>query len=178
MYRLRKWHRGDVERLLEAFAWEELTRQEADVPRTREDAVEWIERRDVLAREQDVHGFAVVDGPDRVLGHVQIAVTSRRHESGWLSFWTHPAEQGRGVATEGARLISRFAFDELNLFRVEAGHRIDNPGSCLALGRAGLRPEGMERAKLRYGTSRYDTASHARLVTDPDVWSAEGPCKG
>lgn len=178
MYRLRKWDRGDVDRLQEAFAWEELAWQEIDVPRTADEVVAWIEHRDEPAREQDVHGFAVVDGTNKALGHVQITVTSRRHGLGWLSFWTHPAEQGRGVATEGARLVSRFAFDELDLFRVEAGHRIDNPGSCLALGRAGLRPEGVERAKLRYGTSRYDTAAHARLVTDPDTWSPEGACKG
>ncbi|MEC3894723.1 MULTISPECIES: GNAT family N-acetyltransferase [Nocardiopsis] len=176
MYRLREWNRGDADRLLEAFAWRELAWQETEVPRTPDEAMEWIDRRAVLTKEE-IHGFAVVDGLDKVLGHVQISVTSRRHELGWLSFWTHPAEQGRGVATAGARLASRFAFDELGLFRVEAGHRIDNPGSCVALGRAGLLPEGIERAKLLYGTSRYDTASHARLVTDPEEWTPEGPCK-
>ncbi|MBR8741869.1 GNAT family N-acetyltransferase [Nocardiopsis sp. MG754419] len=178
MYRLREWNRGDVDRLLEAFAWEELAWQEPDVPNTVDLALEWIDRRAELARTEDVHGFAVVDGRDRALGHAQVAVTSRAHGLGWLSFWTHRGEQGRGVATEGARLVSRFAFDDLDLFRVEAGHRLDNPGSCLALGRAGLLPEGIERAKLRYGTSRYDTASHARLVTDAEVRSPEGPCKG
>lgn len=179
LYRLREWNRGDVDRLLEAFAWEELVWQEpGDLPRTPDQAREWIAHRAELAGEGDVHGFAVVDDQDKALGHVQISVSSRRHELGWLSFWTHPAEQGRGVATAGARLASRFAFDRLDLFRVEAGHRLDNPGSCLALGRAGLLPEGTERAKLRYGTSRYDTASHARLVTDPDTWTPEGPCKG
>lgn len=178
MYRLREWNRGDADRLLEAFRWDELSRQEREVPRTREQALEWIARRPVLASEQEVHGFAVVDGTDRVLGHAQVSVTSRTHGLGWLSYWTHPAEQGRGVASAGARLAAGFAFAELGLFRVETGHRVNNPGSCVAARRAGFRPEGIERAKLRYGTSRYDTGSHARLVTDPVEGVAEGVCGG
>ncbi|MEU3020682.1 MULTISPECIES: GNAT family N-acetyltransferase [unclassified Nocardiopsis] len=178
MYVLREWNRGDTDRLLEAFAWDELARQEPEVPRTRDQALEWIDRRPVLAAEGDVHGFAVVDGTDRVLGHAQLGVTSRRHGLGWLSYWTHPAEQGRGVASAGADLVARFAFGELGLFRVETGHRLNNPGSCVAARRAGFRPEGIERAKLRYGTSRFDTGTHARLVTDAVEGVAEGVCGG
>ena len=178
MYRLREWVRGDADRLLAAFAWEELAWQESDVPHTRDQALEWIDLRSVLAKEKDVHGFAVVDGTDKALGHVQVGVTSRRHDLGWLSFWTHPAEQGRGVASGGARLVTEFAFDELDLFRVEMGHRLENTGSCVAGRRAGFRPEGIERAKLRYGTSRYDAGTHARLVTDPVEGVAEGVCGG
>lgn len=178
MYRVREWNRGDVDRLLEAFRWDELSWQEADVPHTRDEALEWIARREILAKEKDVHGFAVVDGPDRVLGHAQVSVSSRRHDFGWLSYWTHPAEQGRGVASAGARLATEFAFSELGLYRVETGHRVNNPGSCVAARRAGFRPEGIERAKLRYGTSRYDTGTHARLVTDPVEGVEEGVCGG
>lgn len=178
MYRVREWNRGDVDRLLEAFRWDELAWQESDVPRTKDEALEWIARREILAKEKDAHGFAVVDGPDRVLGHVQVSVSSRRHDFGWLSYWTHPAEQGRGVASAGARLATEFAFSELDLYRVETGHRVNNPGSCVAARRAGFRPEGVERAKLRYGTSRYDTGVHARLVTDPVEGVEEGVCGG
>ncbi|GHC70327.1 hypothetical protein GCM10007079_01650 [Nocardiopsis terrae] len=178
MYRVREWNRGDADRLLTAFAWEELARQESDVPRTRDEALEWIAGRAVLAKERDVHGFVVVDGQDRALGHVQVSVSSRRHDFGWLAYWTHPAEQGRGVASAGARLATEFAFDRLDLFRVETGHRLNNPGSCVAARRAGFRPEGIERAKLRYGTSRYDTGMHARLVTDPVEGVPEGVCGG
>lgn len=178
MYRVREWNRGDVDRLLEAFRWDELAWQESDVPHTKDEALEWIARREILAKEKDVHGFAVVDGPDRVLGHVQVSVSSRRHDFGWLSYWTHPAEQGRGVASAGARLAAEFAFAELDLYRVETGHRVNNPGSCVAARRAGFRPEGIERAKLRYGTSRYDAGTHARLVTDPVEGVEEGVCGG
>ena len=80
MYRLREWNRGDVDRLLEAFAWEDLVRQEpGDLPRTPDQAREWIAHRTEQARDRDVHGFAVVDGQDKALGHVQISVGSRRH---------------------------------------------------------------------------------------------------
>lgn len=80
-------------------------------------------------------------------------------------------------ATAGARLISDLAFSRLGLFRLEMGHRPDNPGSFLAARRAGFRPEGVERAKLRYGDRRYDTGAHVRLATDPVEGIPDEPCR-
>jgi len=178
LHRLREWTPDDADRLLDAFTDPELSRQEPRVPGTPGQALEWIAHRAELVRERDVHGFAVVGGDaDDPLGHVQVAVTSPRHGWGWVSYWTHHAARGRGAATAAALLISEFAFTRLGLFRLELGHRLDNPGSCVAARRAGFRPEGIERAKLRYGGHRYDTGAHARLADDPVEGVPDGPCR-
>lgn len=154
----------------------ELGLQEPKAPSDPGEALAWIARRAELAMEREVYGFAVVaeDGPP--LGHVQVAVTSRRHEGGWVSYWTHGEARGKGVASAGARLVAEFAFAELGLFRLELGHRLNNPASCLVARRAGFRPEGIERAKLRYGDERFDTGTHARLVTDSIEGVEPVPC--
>lgn len=44
---------------------------------------------------------------------------------------------------------------------------MNNPASCRVATSAGFLPEGIERAKLRYGDERFDVEAHARLRTDP-----------
>lgn len=176
MYRLREWEPGDADRVLSAFTDPELVLQEAKVPTGPEEALGWIVRRAELAVEEEVYGFAIAKGDGPALGHAQVAVTSRRHAWGWVSYWTHAEARGKGVASAGARLVAEFAFAELGLFRLELGHRLNNPASCLVARRAGFRPEGIERAKLRYGDERFDTATHARLATDPLEGVELRPC--
>jgi RimJ/RimL family protein N-acetyltransferase len=176
VYRLREWEPEDADRLLEAFAEPELARQSPRVPDTPELAGEWIDRQRVRAEEGTAFGFAVVEDGGPVLGHVQVTVTSRRHDTGWVSYWTLARARGRGVATAGTLLVSEYAFAEAGLFRLELGHRLDNPGSCLVACRSGFRPEGIERRKLRHGSERFDRGAHARLATDPVEGVEPRPC--
>ncbi|CAL9457933.1 hypothetical protein SUDANB121_02594 [Nocardiopsis dassonvillei] len=166
MYRLRSWEPGDAERLLSAFAEPELAWQSTEVPDTRDAALAWIERQRRAAETGEAFGFAVTDGTGVALGHVQVSVTSRAHDLGWVSYWVHSEARGRGAATAAARLVAEYAFAETDLFRLELGHRLNNPASCLVALRSGFRPEGTERRKLRYGRERFDTGTHARLRTD------------
>ncbi|MBB6120966.1 GNAT family N-acetyltransferase [Nocardiopsis algeriensis] len=176
MYRLRAWEPADAERLLSAFAEPELARQAPQVPATREEALAWIDRCRELGEQGEALALAVVEGDGPPLGHVQVAVTSRRHGVGWVSYWTHAEARGRGAATAGARLAADLAFGELDLYRLELGHRLNNPGSCLVACRAGFRPEGIEREKLLHGGERFDTGTHARLAADPVEGVPETPC--
>ncbi|MFD6951077.1 acetyltransferase [Nocardiopsis sp. TSRI0078] len=176
MYRLREWEPGDADRLLEAFAEPELAWQAPTVPTTPDQAREWIVRQRLLAREGTGFGFAVVEGDGPVLGHVQVDVTNRHFDLGWVSYWTLAEARGRGVATAGVLLVCGFAFADLGLFRLELGHRLNNPASCLVARRSGFRPEGIERQKLRYGDERFDTGTHARLATDPVEGVEFRPC--
>ncbi|MDE3722373.1 GNAT family N-acetyltransferase [Nocardiopsis sp. N85] len=167
MYRLRPWGPRDAERLLSAFAEPELAWQSPEVPATTDEALEWIDRQRAAAEAGSSFGFAVTAGEDVALGHVQVSVTSRVHGLGWVSYWTHADARGRGAATAAVPLAAERVFAETDLFRLELGHRLNNPASCLVALRSGFRPEGIERRKLRYGDERFDTGTHARLRTDP-----------
>jgi len=63
--------------------------------------------------------------------------------------------------------VADWAFHDLNLFRIELGHRVNNPASCAVAKRAGFLAEGIERSKLEYGGVRFDVETHSRLATDP-----------
>jgi RimJ/RimL family protein N-acetyltransferase len=122
-------------------------------------------------RAEEAFPFAVVHGTggaEEVLGHMTVDAVDRRHATGWVSYWTAAAARGRGVASRACRALSRWAFDEAGLFRLELGHRVNNPASCRVATGAGYLVEGRERQKLAYDGVRHDVELHARLATDPD----------
>jgi RimJ/RimL family protein N-acetyltransferase len=63
--------------------------------------------------------------------------------------------------------VANWALEELGVFRLELGHRVNNPASGAIAVAAGFLPEGRDRQKLRYGDERFDTLSYSRLATDP-----------
>ncbi|MEV4159612.1 GNAT family N-acetyltransferase [Nonomuraea dietziae] len=157
--RLREWTAGDADRVLEAFRSEDMRAQSGEPIRTLDDAVRWIE-----GWQDRGHAFAVeLDG--LVVGNVAVTGIDG-HGNGWVSYWTTAQARGRGVAARAAGLLAEWAFAERGLFRLELGHRTNNPASCRVAVRAGFVAEGIERGKLVYDGVRYDVERHARLATD------------
>ncbi|MFJ2587575.1 GNAT family N-acetyltransferase [Streptomyces sp. NPDC087538] len=66
---------------------------------------------------------------DTVLGNVAVSAVDQCHRTGWVSYWTAVPARGRGVASLACRPLARWSFDELELFRLELGHRTNNPAS-------------------------------------------------
>lgn len=156
---LREWREEDAPVIVKAFQAPDM-RTQASLPiLTEQDAVGWIKAwRDVG------HAFAVtLDGV--VMGNVAVTGIDR-HDNGWVSYWTVAEARGRGVAAEGARKLAEWAFSERGLYRLELGHRTNNPASCRVAEKAGFRAEGIERGKLVHDGVRYDVERHARLAID------------
>jgi RimJ/RimL family protein N-acetyltransferase len=152
---------------MSAFA-DPLMRGQSEEAIDSEDAADkwisgWTERWDTGS----AYAFAVVEGDGVVLGNVAVAAVDRRHAVGWVSYWTTAAARGRGVASQACRALARWAFDDAELFRLELGHRVNNPASCRVAAAAGFAVEGLQRKKLEYDGVRYDVELHARLASGP-----------
>ncbi|MFE3453681.1 GNAT family N-acetyltransferase [Nonomuraea sp. NPDC059194] len=157
--RLREWTTGDAGAIVEAFGAADMRTQAAEPITTADDAIRWIESWPARG-----HAFAVVlDG--EVVGNVAVTGIDR-HDNGWVSYWTTARARGRGVAARATSLLAEWAFAERGLFRLELGHRVNNPASCRVAVKAGFRVEGVERGKLVYDGVRHDVERHARLATD------------
>lgn len=104
----------------------------------------------------------------RAVGNVGVSRIDRGNDIGWVCYWLASAARGRGLAAAALRSLARHCFDDLGLFRLELGHRVNDPASCHVALAAGFAIEGVERLKLRYGTERFDTETHARLRTDTE----------
>ncbi|MEU5825029.1 GNAT family protein [Streptomyces sp. NPDC047803] len=164
---LRPWEAADAPAVREAFAEPGMERQ-ADAPvGSVSDAGLWIGRRQEQWSRGTAFAFAVADAAGGALGGVAVSSLDLRHATGWVSYWTGSAARGRGVATLGCRALAHWCFTELDLFRLELGHRTNNPASCRVALAAGFAVEGLQRRKLAYDGVRHDVETHARLATDP-----------
>ncbi|WP_327260237.1 GNAT family N-acetyltransferase [Streptomyces sp. NBC_01232] len=167
---LRRWAMRDAPSVMTAFADPLMREQTSEPIGTVHAAEQWIAARDDEWDSGSAFAFSVVvdDDDGIVLGHVSVGAVNRRHGIGWVSYWTTATARGRGVASRACRTLALWAFRDAELFRLELGHRVNNPGSCRVALAAGFAVEGRQRQKLSYDGSRFDVELHARLATDPD----------
>lgn len=81
-----------------------------------------------------------IDNQGRMIGLVDLdAVTD---EEATLGYWIERAAWGQGFASEAAQAVLDFAFGDLELKRVRAGHAADNPASGRILAKLGFQLMG------------------------------------
>ena len=84
-------------------------------------------------------GVAVADG--EVVVDLTLNVRSHEGRGGELGFIVHPRHQGRGYATEAARALLEWAFEEVGFHRIYARHEPRNAASGRVLEKLGMRKE-------------------------------------
>jgi [ribosomal protein S5]-alanine N-acetyltransferase len=86
-----------------------------------------------------------------VVGMVFLHSFSRRHKKAEIAFNVARCHWKKGIATESAQAVLRFAFKETALNRIEATCMSDNVGSRRVLEKIGMSQEGtMRRSRFRY----------------------------
>jgi RimJ/RimL family protein N-acetyltransferase len=101
--------------------------------------------------------FRVVDAAtDQVVGGVNLRMAG--NETAEVSYFLRASARGRGLATRAVRLVTRWAFDELGIERIELRAHPENEASIRVAERAGFAREGIERASRAWpdGT-RFDS---------------------
>ncbi|MDM5199438.1 GNAT family protein [Fictibacillus enclensis] len=64
-------------------------------------------------------------------------------QSAFIGYFLDKEQNGKGYTTEAVKLISTYAFNEVNLHRIEAGVMPHNIGSIRVLEKAGFHKEGL-----------------------------------
>ncbi|HJQ50872.1 MAG TPA: GNAT family N-acetyltransferase [Gaiellaceae bacterium] len=113
--------------------------------------------------------FAIVDDGGEVLGLALAPKIDRETRTAELGYVVAPEARGRGVATEALRRLTAWAFDELEMFRLELLISVDNTASKKVAERCGYAREGVLRSAYFKQGRREDTEIWSRLATDP--WS-------
>ncbi len=106
-------------------------------------------------------------GTGEVIGSVELEISNAAHQEGEIGYLLARAHWGRGYATEAARAITAFGFDQLGLHRIWATCSPANPGSARVLQKCGMAREGHLRAHrlLKDGTWR-DSLLYAVLENE------------
>lgn len=110
--------------------------------------------------------FVIVDEADSVVGRVNLNnIVRGASQSASLGYWLDQASGGRGLATAAVRDITRLAFAELGLHRIQADTLVDNVASQRVLARTGFVRMGLAPSYLKIAGRWQDCILH-QLVND------------
>ena len=113
-------------------------------------------------------GFAIEDERGDFLGLALAPDIDRDGREVELGYIVHPAARGRGVATQGLVLLTRWAFDELGALRAYLFIDSENAASLKVAQRAGYVREGRLRSVHLKQGRRADSDVWSRLPSDPE----------
>jgi ribosomal-protein-alanine N-acetyltransferase len=125
-------------------------------------------QRERLRRQLDggTHPFAIVD-EGQLVGTVNLFNIIRESlQSGVIGYWVDHDRNGRGLATGAVGEILAYAFDELELHRVEAATLVDNLTSQRVLAKNRFEKIGLARDFLRIDDEWRDFLLFQRLADD------------
>lgn len=144
---LRSWRVEDAGAVAAACRDLEIPRWIPFVPRpyTDEDALAYVQR--CIDAPEGRYPFAVTSADDgRLLGSIEMGVNAMR--TGHIGYWVAAEARGVGVGTTALRTLAGWAFQELELGRLELVTDPDNVGSQRVAEKAGFQREGTLRSHL------------------------------
>jgi RimJ/RimL family protein N-acetyltransferase len=114
-----------------------------------------------------IANWTVVDAlSDELLAMISLDIIAIR-QAGEIGYWCAPWARSRGVMSAAVRLVRDWAFDELELERLELTTDVDNIGSQRVAQAAGFRREGVMRGYLTARGRRSDDVLFGLLPGDP-----------
>jgi [ribosomal protein S5]-alanine N-acetyltransferase len=145
--RLRPYREEDIAELLPIIDTREVAATTLRIahPYTEQDARDFL----ALAREPGKIWLAITLRNDgKQIGGIGLRVDDQ-HQHAELGYWLGLPYWGQGYATEAARELLRYGFEDLGLHRIFASHFKPNPSSGRILVKLGMHHEGCQREHLR-----------------------------
>jgi len=93
-------------------------------------------------------------------------VVGREHDRAEIGYWIAVEHWNRGYATEAAREVMRYGFEELNINRIFAMYFARNAASGRVMQKLGMRHEGSLREHLVKWGERIDVELYGILRSD------------
>jgi [ribosomal protein S5]-alanine N-acetyltransferase len=119
-------------------------------PYSEEQARDWISSHaDACAQGKGVAFGVELTHSNQLIGAVGLREIDKEHSQAEIGFWIGTDWWGKGYATEAAKRVIRYGFEELGLNRVYAHHMVRNPASGRVLEKSGMQREGLLRERVR-----------------------------
>lgn len=151
---LRPYLPDDLDAFAEMHGREDVARYLPWETRDAEASRVALERHQELALDKDGDGITLAgflketggeqaggEQPRALVGEFVLFLRSIEHRGGEVGYVLHPAFQGRGLATEGARAMLSLGFETMRMHRIIARIDARNAPSAAVLARLGMRRE-------------------------------------
>lgn len=87
---------------------------------------------------------------NKILGCIYLNIHDEKARTAGIDYWIREDVWGNGYTTEASRKILNFAFDTLNINRIESCGGKDNPGTYKVMEKIGLKYEGERKEGIFY----------------------------
>ena len=171
----------------EDFAqWREVRRRNKDwltkwepsrmvgAPDVVEDRNAFVLRCHARDRERQLgtgYGFGVFVGGS-FAGEINLSSVQRgAFQSGYVGYWIDEAHAGKGYTPEAVVVLSRYAFDDLRLHRLQISIIPRNRSSHRVVEKLGIRSEGVAERYLEINGTWED---HVRYAITAEEWAERG----
>lgn len=135
-----------------------------------EDALAYVEKQRVGFRDRNYFCWGVARRTDdRIMGIVVLFHLDLKHERAELGYALGRDYHNQGFGTEALRLLLRFAFEQLNVHRLEADVDPRNGPSIRLIEKQGFQREGLLKERFLIQGERQDALLLGLLRRD---WSA------
>jgi RimJ/RimL family protein N-acetyltransferase len=160
---LRPWRAGDADVYLRGLADPAAARwRPLPAPVTEDDARRHIDRLHRRAREGSTAAWAI-EVAGTVAGSVGLRGVNLVDRWANASYWVLPEARGRGVATRALATVTAYAFERLDLHRVQLQHALANRASCRVAEKAGFELEATQRESCLLADGFVDEHQHVRI---------------
>ncbi|MEV0321260.1 GNAT family N-acetyltransferase [Streptomyces sp. NPDC050658] len=164
---IRPWSVDDAPAVYEAFQDPVIQRWHARVADSVDEARGWIDGwREAWAEERDAYWAIADTATDAVVGRIALRLIVLADGQAEVAYWTMPAARGRGIAPRALAALTRWAFDEVGLHRLELTHSVANEASCRVALKTGFEPEGTKRSAVLHADGWHDMHLHALVRAD------------
>lgn len=176
IFYLRPFAVGDVDSLTIALNNKSVTERLTNIPYpyTSQHAASWIAHTSPFVTTDSDRVSFVIDVNGQVAGSVSFINLNLPQESAQVSVWIAEPFWGKGLASSALKLLIKFGFKELNLFRITAFHVADNNGTQHLMDKLGFTREGIHRQEWRKlvgdKPERFDSIYYSMLRPE---WEAE-----
>jgi ribosomal-protein-serine acetyltransferase len=131
------------------------------------DTVAFIESCITAWAQQAHFPFGVFEAATgRYLGGTGLNHIDRANRQGVIGYWIRTSATRRGVASRAVRILARFAFESLQLTRIEIVARPENTASRRVAEKVGARFEAIARNRIVQHGKAYDAALYSLIPSD------------
>jgi ribosomal-protein-serine acetyltransferase len=132
-----------------------------------EESLEWVNSREHAWKNGIEYSFVIEHKNSGIfLGGVGINEISLANKFGNLGYWMRTKYSGNGFTTEAAKIAVKFAFEELNLNRIEIVMAKENISSRRVAEKLNAQKEGIARKRLVIKDQIYDANIFSLIKED------------
>lgn len=129
-----------------------------------------------LWEKDEFYTFNILEASTKqILGFAFLNHVSREYQMANLGYSIRTSRAGEGIATEAAKLVAHYGFEQLGLQRIEIIARQENVASLRVAEKLGAVREGLLRNRVQHQDAPCDVYMHSLIPSDFGILSITYP---